>query len=186
MFLQIDFQSPRIKAKNYTREVGPMRKPLYLLLVCPVLLFRIVSAFLYGQGLPNRGVVAEGSGTSPDSLEGGTHYGFKVQLLTDPTRYKILSALVEYRNKLHADDSLLVYYAGHGLYDKETLKGYWLPADAEKDVDANWIIADDITSRIRVLPARHILVVSDSCFSGMLTRSIASNAKYLDPGRYLQ
>src|SRR5262245_25633464 len=154
-----------------------MRKPLFLL-VFHVLLFRIVCASLYGQVPQNRGVVAEGSGTNPDSAERGiyyalligidnyqnlrkletpisdaqaikqvleTNYGFKVELLTDPTRYKILSALVEYRNKLHADDSLLVYYAGHGQYDKEALKGYWLPADAEKDVDANWIIADDIT-----------------------------------------
>jgi TPR repeat protein len=113
-------------------------------------------------------------------------YGFQVRLLTDPSRYQILSALAEYRSKLHENDSLLVYYAGHGQYDAQALKAYWLPVDAERDDDANWIIADQITSSVRVLQARHVLVIADSCYGGMLTRSIGSTMKPLDPARYLE
>lgn len=115
-----------------------------------------------------------------------SRYGFQVQLLADATRYQILSALSEYRAKLHENDSLLVYYAGHGQYDPQALKGYWLPVDAERDDDANWIIADQITSGVRALQARHVLVVSDSCFSGMLTRSAGATMRPLAPSRYLE
>jgi hypothetical protein len=99
-------------------------------------------------------------------------YGFQVQLLLDreATRAHILDAITRYRNTLSANDSLLIYYAGHGYSDHEADKAYWLPADADSSFSANRIIADDLTTGVRVLPARHVLVISDSCYSGGLTR----------------
>src|SRR2546423_3575421 len=99
-------------------------------------------------------------------------YGFQTKLLVNATRAQIISALSTYRRELAADASLLIYYAGHGYNDKETDKAYWLPVDAERDDQANWIIADEITTGIKAVPAKHVLVVSDSCYSGTLTRGL--------------
>ncbi len=99
-------------------------------------------------------------------------YGFQTKLLVNATRAQIVSALSTYRRELTGEANLLIYYAGHGYNDKETEKTYWLPVDAERDDQSNWIIADEITSGIRAIPARHVLVVSDSCYSGTLTRGI--------------
>jgi Caspase domain len=115
-----------------------------------------------------------------------TRYGFEVILLTDASRNQIMSALSDYRRKLHDDDNLLIYYAGHGMYDRDANKGYWLPLDANRDDFSNWIIADEITTGARVIPARHVLVVSDSCYAGTLTRSVGMVDTPLDPSRYLQ
>ncbi|MDX2040298.1 MAG: caspase family protein [Acidobacteriota bacterium] len=101
----------------------------------------------------------------------GAEYGFEIKLLPDAGREKILDALSEYRARLNSDDKLLIYYAGHGHFDKETGKAYWLPTDARPSSPANWIIADDVTATIKAIPARHILIVSDSCYSGTLTRA---------------
>ncbi|HXJ93689.1 MAG TPA: caspase family protein [Terriglobia bacterium] len=114
-----------------------------------------------------------------------SRYGFNVTELRNATRHDILTALDGYRRTLHDNDSLLVYYAGHGHYDKETDKGYWLPADAESDSTADWIIADDITSEARAIPARHVLVISDSCYSGMLTRDVSPTITPLERNVYI-
>jgi len=99
-------------------------------------------------------------------------YGFKVVYLLDQnaTRFNILDALSKYRNTLGENDSLLIYYAGHGVSDREAQKAYWLPVDADSGTSPNRIIADDLTTGVRVLPSRHVLIVSDSCYSGALTR----------------
>jgi hypothetical protein len=97
-------------------------------------------------------------------------YGFQTKLLLNATRAQIMAALSAYRRELDADASLLIYYAGHGYRDDEADKAYWLPVDATREDVSNWIIADQITTGIRVVPARHVLVVSDSCYSGTLTR----------------
>jgi hypothetical protein len=76
------------------------------------------------------------------------------------------------RRGLSPEDSLLVYYAGHGINDQEAGRAYWLPVDAARDDYSNWISADDITAGIRSVPARHVLVIADSCYSGTLTRGI--------------
>jgi TPR repeat protein len=101
-------------------------------------------------------------------------YGFQVQLLLDrdATRAHILDAMTRYRNTLSPNDNLLIYYAGHGYSDHDAGKAYWLPADADSSFSANRIIADDLTTGVRVLPARHVLVISDSCYSGALTRDV--------------
>jgi len=100
-------------------------------------------------------------------------YGFRTQFLPDATRDQIIEALDSDRRKLGADDSLLIYYAGHGFYDRLEDQAYWAPVDAGQDTYAHWIIATEITSRAKAIPARHVLVVSDSCYSGKLARSFA-------------
>ena len=90
-----------------------------------------------------------------------------------PPRDNILTAITHFRKSLAENDSLLIYYAGHGSYDRQTEKGYWLPVDADPDplITSRDISADDLTTEVRGLDARHVLIISDSCFSGDLSRA---------------
>jgi hypothetical protein len=103
-----------------------------------------------------------------------TKYGFQVTTLLnhDATRDKILGAITHFRKSLAENDSFLIYYAGHGSYDRATDKGYWLPVDADPDplVTSRDISADDLITEVRGLAARHVIIISDSCFSGDLSR----------------
>ncbi len=104
-----------------------------------------------------------------------SEYGFNVRLLIDAKREDVIGALAQIRAKLTANDNLLIYYAGHGVLDEYAEEGYWLPVDAKKDDPSNWISNGDITNMVRAIRARHVMVISDSCFSGTLVR--AANAK---------
>jgi hypothetical protein len=107
-------------------------------------------------------------------------YGFKTQLLPEATRDQILDALDRDRRSLGVDDSLLIYYAGHGFYDPSEDQAYWAPIDAGQDTYSHWIIATEITSRAKAIPARHVLVVSDSCYSGKLARALDRNDRAVE------
>lgn len=99
-------------------------------------------------------------------------YGFNVRLLTNATRHEILTAMTALRQTLTDRDNLLIFYAGHGILDTDTERGYWLPVDAEKDNPANWISNADLTDVVKAIRARHVLVVADSCYSGTLVRAV--------------
>lgn len=98
-------------------------------------------------------------------------YGFKTKLLINANRHTIMSALNEMNQKLTEQDNLLIYYAGHGEIDKKSQSAYWLPVDSETGNTANWISSQSITEYLSIMPARHIMVVADSCYSGALTGS---------------
>ena len=98
-------------------------------------------------------------------------YGFEVTLLENATRYQIITALDKLRATLTEDDNLMIYYAGHGIVDFTTERGYWLPVDAEENSSANWIANTTITDAIKAMPAKHVMVVADSCYSGTLMRA---------------
>ncbi len=98
-------------------------------------------------------------------------YGYDVRLINNADRYTILSALNEIKGKMSEKDNLLVYYAGHGERDVQSLQGYWLPVDAELENTANWIPNSAISALFNTMKAKHILVIADSCYSGSMTRS---------------
>lgn len=100
-----------------------------------------------------------------------THYGFKTTLLTNATRQQILSAFNDLRQKLTPEDNLLVYYAGHGQLVRQIDRGYWIPVDAQTNSDTEWILNEQITDYLQIIPARHIIIIADSCYAGVLTRS---------------
>jgi len=107
-------------------------------------------------------------------------YGFNVRLLVNATRMETLKAIYSYRRTLTNRDNLLIYYAGHGWLDKEADEGYWLPVDAEKQDPGNWISNSTITSTLRAMRAKHVLVVADSCYSGKLARGISVRLRTSD------
>jgi hypothetical protein len=113
-------------------------------------------------------------------------YGFEVKLLVnaDATHTRILEAIRNYKKTLKENDNLLIYYAGHGYLEGD--KAFWLPSDADAVDSPNRIIADELTTDMRIMPARHVLLISDSCYSGALTREVdpvlsdAEQKRFLD------
>ena len=101
-------------------------------------------------------------------------YGFKTRTLMNATRAEILSALNDYRQQLRESDSLLVYYAGHGELAGSGQSAAWLPVNARQEDKTEWIFASNITDLVNEMPAKHVMIVADSCYSGpMLGRPMA-------------
>jgi outer membrane protein assembly factor BamD (BamD/ComL family) len=82
------------------------------------------------------------------------------------TRRNIIKKINELRSKITEDDSVLIYYSGHGYLDGKL--GFWIPADAEEGEMADYISNADVREIIKEIPAKHILLISDSCFAASL------------------
>jgi hypothetical protein len=54
--------------------------------------------------------------------------------------------------------------------DNEADEGYWLAVDATRSSESNWISNTSLTSSIRAMQAKHVLIISDSCYSGKIMR----------------
>ena len=121
------------------------------------------------QKLPRLDTAIADAGEVADLLR--KRYGFDVTLLTDASRYQMMTAINQLTEKLTDKDNLLIYYAGHGELDRANLRAHWLPVDAEPNSDANWISSAILTDHLNRMAASHVLIVADSCYSGAMTRS---------------
>ena len=94
-----------------------------------------------------------------------TKYNFKsVTILENANRAKIFQSLMKLKSSVTDEDYVLIYYGGHG--DQETQRAYWIPVDAGKEWDENWIDTITITTAVQRIKAKHILVMIDSCYLG--------------------
>jgi hypothetical protein len=86
------------------------------------------------------------------------------------TKANIIKLLDYLTNSLTTKDSLLIFFAGHGYFDKTTQLGYWIPVDGGNDPieQSNWITNNLVTQYIAGMQTGHVLLIADSCFSGTL------------------
>lgn len=105
-------------------------------------------------------------------------YGYQVDLLTnkDAKQNEILATLGTYQEELTPKDNLLIYFAGHGRWvgkegEAVVKTGYWLVADAQERIGQGWFGNQQLTDMVGQIKAKHILIVSDSCYAGGLTRN---------------
>ena len=94
-----------------------------------------------------------------------------VTVMKNPTRAEFFKALDEISNKIKVEDNLLIFYAGHGLYDESHLQGYWFPSDAIRERRDTWISNSDLIDYITAIKSKHTLLISDACFSGSIFKS---------------
>ncbi|MFV2055354.1 MAG: caspase domain-containing protein, partial [Thiohalomonadales bacterium] len=100
-------------------------------------------------------------------------YGFSdITRLTNATRRETLLALSDLSQRVLPNDSVLVFYAGHGYIDAATNKGFWVPTDAEGTDHTTFLRNSTIRDEISIIADRskHTLLIADSCFSGTLLR----------------
>ena len=74
--------------------------------------------------------------------------------------------------KVKKGDNVFIYYAGHGWFDDILESGYWVTAEATKS-PATFLENNTIYKFIAALDKKgvqHVLLVSDSCFSGSFTK----------------
>lgn len=102
-------------------------------------------------------------------------YGFETTILKDATRLEMMTAIKEIGAKVGPDESLLIYYAGHGrLHERLEQVAYWAGVDSgDKDYES-MVSIHDLQQRLSVLEARQIMVIADSCYAGAMARGPVS------------
>lgn len=137
--------------------------------------------------IPTLSTAAKDAASVRDLLVG--RYGFKPEHVKtlfneQATRVAVEGAMYALGQEARPDDSVLIYYAGHGQTDTEKVRGWWVPFDAKAGEPATFIKNASIRDEIAAMKAKHVYLVADSCFSGTLfaqSRSMpAFNDKFFD------
>lgn len=99
-----------------------------------------------------------------------TKYGFVVKTLLNrkATRKAIYNALRNLAAQARPNDNVLIYYAGHGDLDRQYDDGWWIPVDAKAGDPVTYLDNVQVQKAMRSMNARHVLLISDSCYSGSL------------------
>ena len=93
-------------------------------------------------------------------------FGFDTRIIADVTKSSLLDSIIAIGRELKDEDHLIIYYAGHGYSFYQSDIAFWLPVDASTKTAINWISSTDISRLLHRIPAKQILLVSDSCYSG--------------------
>ena len=87
-------------------------------------------------------------------------------MLRDPDRKEIIKVFTDLRTKLTSNDNLVIFYAGHGIWDEGLRQGYWLPSNANATEPSEWLPNSTVRDYIRGIKSKHTLLLADACFSG--------------------
>jgi filamentous hemagglutinin family protein len=116
--------------------------------------------------------------------------GYEATVVEDPSREAIVRAFNKLALEADANDSVIIYYAGHGVVvpvaGVDT--GFWLPADSNAEEPTTWLSNADIARLVTAIGARQLMLVSDSCYSGNLAGNerVQVEGQVSDPGELLK
>jgi len=91
-------------------------------------------------------------------------------LLEDADRRTILRTLNRLAGATRPEDTVLIFYAGHGVSDPTLGMAAWVPADFERGFPDSAIQASELENALRRFHADNLILISDSCYAGALFR----------------
>lgn len=114
-------------------------------------------------------------------------YGFTVETLlgSQATSRSIYKALRDLSSRAKPNDSVLIYYAGHGDLDRQYNDGWWIPYNAKVGDPFTYLDNVQVQKSMRSMKARHVLLISDSCYSGTLFGQARSMPRVIHDKYYL-
>lgn len=94
-----------------------------------------------------------------------------MQFIKDAKREDIINSLDELAKKVTSEDNLLIFYAGHGWWNKDANIGYWLPSDARQNSKAAWFGNSRLVDYLKAVRSKHTLLIADACFGGAIFKT---------------
>ena len=108
------------------------------------------------------------------------NYGTMVEVVENPTLQETMKKIREYATYSYDEgDQLLVFFAGHGIYDEVFKEGYVISRDSQDDDDTrtSYLSHSNLRTIINNIPCRHIFLVMDVCFGGTFDPTLASSTR---------
>jgi len=89
---------------------------------------------------------------------------------SDATAAAIRQLFIELQEKTGINDSVFVFHAGHGINEEKTKTSAWIPYDAGTSIleQKNWVSHKQLRSLLDAIKAKHVFLITDSCYSGDL------------------
>ncbi|MEX8518853.1 MAG: filamentous hemagglutinin N-terminal domain-containing protein [Leptothrix sp. (in: b-proteobacteria)] len=109
--------------------------------------------------------------------------GYEIIRLENADKSTMVHALKYLAVNLGPNDSVIIYYAGHGALVASSGAGYWQLADSDARIPETWLSNTDIARLVAQIGASQVALISDSCYSGTLLSGERIRAKSgkLDP-----
>ncbi len=104
------------------------------------------------------------------------NYGFKVEVVLNPTTSDILNKIREYSLKKYFDyDQLFVFFPGHGQFDEVFTEGYLVGKNSKLNDPSkeSYISFSNLRTVLGNIPCSHIFLSMDVCYGGTFDQSIA-------------
>lgn len=108
------------------------------------------------------------------------------------SKHNIYQVLEDLSRKVAENDSLLIYFAGHGQYHEGWNQGFWIPVEGRADAYDTNIPFSFLKSQIEAINSFHTLLIADACHAGAMfeTRDLKAEEEVLTrldriPSRYL-
>ncbi len=134
-----------------------------------------------GYWRPLRNAMNDAVGVA-DILRDEYHFNEVITLLDrEATRRNIIQKFEWLAEKTTKDDNVLIFYAGHGQFNKALNRGYWVPVDAKTNSVADYISNNDVKTFLSGIPSKHTLLITDACFAGDIFRGSRTESIKFDP-----
>lgn len=91
-----------------------------------------------------------------------------IRVMTSPTKAEFLRALKSLAFELTNEDNLLIFFAGHAVYQSPT--GYWAFRDTGESLDS-YLSTAVLLDELRHIHTQHQLVIVDACFGTAVVAS---------------
>ncbi len=134
-----------------------------------------------GYWRPLRNAVNDAEGLA-NTLRDKYQFDEVITLLDEQaTRRNIIQKFEWLSENTTKDDNILIFYAGHGQFNKALNKGYWVPVDAQTNSVADYISNNDVKTFVGGIPSKHTLLITDACFAGDIFRGSKTESIKFDP-----
>jgi hypothetical protein len=100
------------------------------------------------------------------------------------TNLNIQNELENYSKTLNFNDSLIIYFSGHGGLKKSSNRGFWVPSDGNQNDHTNWLGNETILNLISNINSKHIVILSDCCFATSLLLTYPSKVTSINLDEY--
>jgi len=122
------------------------------------------------------------------AAELGDSYGVVSEVVINPTLSETASLIREFATKRYEpEDNLMIFFAGHGVYDEVFREGYVISRDSRTDDmgKTSYLSHSNLRTMINNIDCPHIFLVMDVCFGGTFDPLMASShrgavAEYAD------
>jgi WD40 repeat protein len=105
------------------------------------------------------------------------NYGVIAEVLVNPSLVESAAKLREFATKSYGEkDNLMVFIAGHGIYDEVFREGYVISRDSKSDDlgKTSYLSHSNLRTMINHINCPHIFLVMDVCFGGTFDPHLAS------------